>query len=635
MLQNIRDKTSGWIAYLIIGLISIPFALWGINSYLGGGEQQPAAIVDGTEISSQQLDYAYARYRDRLSSIFGGTLPAAFDDEVTLKEQVLTQIIEEQVLRAYVQDKGFRVGDQKLFENIQSMSVFQQDGRFDKEQYRAQLASQGYQPATFEQELRSSSEMQQLNQAIRASAFMLPSQIETYNDLKYQQRKLRLLTVKNEGETLTVSDKEIEDYYNEQSGRYMDSAMVKVDYIELGIDNIMQTIELSEDDLRQRYDQLADQLTTPETRTASHILITVSSTADDEEEAEAKKKILDLKSRIDEGEDFAGLAKEYSEDPGSASEGGDLGEVERGMMVKAFETALFALQPDQVSEPVKTQFGWHLVKLHEIMGGKTQTFEEARPALEEELKTEKAEIQIYDLVESLSNIGYEQPDSLLPASEQLGLKIQTTDWFSRSLGAGLASQDKFRQIAFSDDVLKNNRNSEVIELSDNRVVLMHLNSHKPATKKPLESVRESIIDTIKTNKGREQALEKGKELLAQLKQGARLDDVADKEAISIVDAGFVTRNSSTLDPQVLSTAFTLAKPSEDNPVYEGVTEVDGDYSIIEFTGVSVDAEKDPESSPEETVKALTAASADYEFQALVKSLTEQADIIRTPVTELQ
>jgi peptidyl-prolyl cis-trans isomerase D len=635
MLQNIRDKTSGWIAYVIIGLISIPFALWGINSYLGGGEQQPAAIVDGTEISSQQLDYAYARYRDRLSAIFGGTLPAAFDDEVTLKEQVLTQIIEEQVLRAYVQDKGFRVGDQKLFENIQGMAVFQQDGRFDKDQYIAQLASQGYQPATFEQELRSSSEMQQLNQAISATAFLSPTQIQIYNDLKNQQRKLRLITVENRGEALTVSDQEIEAYYNEQDGRYMDSAMVKVDYIELGIDHIMQSIELSEDDLRQRYDQLADQLTTPQIRTASHILITVNNNAEDDEDAEAKKTILDLKSRIDQGEDFSGLAREFSQDPGSAEEGGDLGEVERGMMVKSFESALFDLQPDEVSEPVKTQFGWHLIKLHEITGGTTQAFEEARSTIEGELKTERAEIQIYDLVESLSNIGYEQPDSILPASEQLGLEIQTTDWFSRSLGAGLANQDKFRQVAFSDEVLKNNRNSEVIELSDNRVVLMHLNSHKPATKKPLESVRESIIETIKRNKGREQALEKGQELLAQLRQGAKLGELADKEAISIVDPGFVSRNSTAIDPQVLSTAFTMQKPDAGSEAYEGVTEVDGDYSIIEFTDVNVSSEKDPESTEEETVEALTVASADYEFQALVKLLTEQADIIRTPVTELQ
>lgn len=635
MLQNIRDKTSGWIAYVIIGLISIPFALWGINSYLGGGAQQPAAIVNGTEITPQQLDYAYARYRDRLSQVFGGTIPAAFDNEVTLKEQVLTQMIEEQVLRSYVQDRGFRVGDQKLFENIQSMPAFQQDGRFNKELYRNQLASQGYQPAGFEQELRSSSEMRQINQALSATAFILPKQIESYNQLKNQTRKLRLLTVENKREDISVSDQEIEDYYSGNPGLFMESEMVKVDYIELGIEHIKQTIVITEDQVLQRYEQMSDQLTTPEIRTASHILLAVNTNASDEEVDQAKNKIMELKSRIDQGEDFAGLAKEFSQDPGSAAEGGDLGEVERGMMVKAFETVLFALQPGEVSDPVKTQFGWHLIKLHEISGGKKQTFEQARETIEQELRNELADIQIYDKVESLANIGYEQPDSLLPASEQLGLDIKTTDWFSRSSGKGLASQDKVRQAAFSDDVLKQNRNSEIIELTDNRVVLIHLNGHKPAKRKPLESVRESIVETIKTNKGRDQAQQQGQQLLAELQAGADLDEVAEKNSISVVDAGFITRTAASLDREVLTMAFGLEKPIENKPVFAGITEVDGDYSIVEFSAVSTRQEEGSEVASNEIVKALTSASAEYDIQALVKSLTEQADIIRIPVTELQ
>ncbi|MBT6702048.1 MAG: hypothetical protein HOB14_10335, partial [Gammaproteobacteria bacterium] len=385
MLQAIRDKTSGWIAYLIIGLISIPFALWGINSYLGGGEEQPVAIVDGDEITPRQLDYAYTRYRERLSSVFGGRIPEVFNDENTLKEQALSQIIEERVLLNYIKDNGYRVGDIKLLSNIRSMQVFQQDGKFSNELYQNQLASQGYSPASFEQELRRSQEMEQLNLAIKSTAFTVPVEVALFNDLKNQQRKLRTLTFKNKTDSIEVSEQQITDYYNEQSAQFMEPARVKLDYIELNLNTIKQGIEISEENLLERYDQLRDQLTTEELRTASHILLTVG---EDDNEDTVKLKIDDLKKRITQGEDFSTLAREFSQDPGSAQEGGDLGEVERGAMVKPFETALFSLHVNQVSEPVKTQFGWHIIKLNGLSGGDTKSFEQARAEIEEELKAD-------------------------------------------------------------------------------------------------------------------------------------------------------------------------------------------------------------------------------------------------------
>ncbi len=634
MLQSIRDKTSGWIAYLIIGLISIPFALWGINSYLGGGEQQPAAIVNGEEITQRQLDYAYARYRERLNSVFGGSLPAAFGDEIILKEQVLTQLIEERVLLEHIADQGFRVGDAKLFENIKAMAAFQENGVFNQQLYRDQLASQGYNPALFEQELRQSTEMQQLSQAINSTAFSVPVQLQRYNELQNQARQLRILTIENAAETVAVTDEAITDYYNQQSSLFMEPDRVKVDYIELSLDSVKQAVELDEEQVLQRYEQFADQLTTPEYRTASHILISVSSDASQEQEIEAKDKISALKSRIQGGEDFAKLAKEFSDDPGSAEEGGDLGEVERGMMVKPFETALFNLQVDEVSEPVKTQFGWHLIKLHEIAGGDTPSFAMAKAEIEEELRTELAESQIYDLAENLANLGYEQPDSLLPAAEQLGLTINTSDWFSRNQGSGIAEDNKIRQVAFSDDVLNQNRNSETLELEDNRIVIMHLNSHKPAERKPLELVREEIATSLKNKEGRAQAMEKGKNLLKAIQQqGKSLDNIAEETGIAVVEVGYIQRTSSALDRDVLNAAFTMAKP-DGQAVFEGLSETDGDYTLIELSDVKVEVASE-KSEGEESFKVLNDALANFEYQALIRSLTAKADISRTPVAELQ
>ncbi len=633
MLQAIRDKTSGWIAYLIIGLISVPFALWGINSYLGGGAEQPAAIVDGEEITSRQLDFAYTRYRERLASVFGGRIPEAFNDENTLKEQSLSQIIDEKVLENYIQDKGYRVGDARVLENIRSMQVFQQDGKFNKEQYQNQLASQGYSAALFEQELRRSQEMEQLNLAIRTSAFMIPVELEQFNNLKNQQRKLRTLTFKNQPDSIEVSDAQVSDYYNEQSAGFMDPAKVKLDYIELSLSSIKKSIEISEDKIQERYEQLRDQLTTAELRTASHILLTVG---EGDNEDEVKNKINDLKNRISQGEDFSTLAREFSQDPGSAEDGGDLGEVERGSMVKPFETALFDLHVNQVSEPVKTKFGWHIIKLNGLSGGETQSFEQARNEIEQELKSDLAESQIYDLAENLASIGYEEPDSLFSASEQLDLKIQTTDWFTQDRGEGLAGQQKIRQIAFSDDVLNQNRNSETIELDDNRIVIVHLNEHKPAAKKSLESVTDSIIKTLKKKAGRELAKTEGEKVLTDLQQGDNtLDKAASNFSLEVADLGFVDRSNTTVKRDVLNAAFTLSKPVDNKVVFEAVAEISGDYTIIEFSAVQAgeeDAAADEKDSP---IKTLTDSRANYEYQAIIRSLTGQAEIIRTSVKDLQ
>jgi len=633
MLQAIREKTSGWIAYLIIALISVPFALWGINSYLGGGAEKPAAVVNGDEITPRQLDAAYARYRDQLASIFGGRIPPSLNDENALKEQALSQIIEQKVLANYIKDKGYRIGDKKLFEIIQSMQVFQENGKFNRQTYQHQLSSQGYSPAYFEQELRQSTEMQQLNQAIKASAFSVPTQLEKLNQLQNEERKISVLTFKNQAKTIAVSDQEITDFYDKNAALYMAPEKVKVDFIELSLEKMSKGIEISEEQIRDKYEQMLEQLTTPETRKASHILLTVKNEGDDEA---VKKKLLELKKRIEDGENFATIAKKFSQDPGSASDGGGLGDIERGDMVPPFEEVLFSMKPGELSDPVKTQFGWHIIKLISIKGGGTKTLEQARSEIEQELKTEKAESQIYDLAENLASIAYEEPDSLQPAADQLDLKLETSDWFTRTQGAGIAAEDKVRQAAFSDEVLGQKINSELIELSDNRVVIIHLKDHQPATRKPLSEVRDLIIAEIKKKKGRELAEAEGKKALEQLRAGKKaLADFSQAASVELNDAGYVNRKDNKLTKELINAAFVMSRPVDGKPVYDGVSQVNGDYSIIELSDVRIAASAEDKKSDEDIAAKLNGAKANYEYQALIKTLTEKAKIIRTPVKDLQ
>ncbi|MDH3857443.1 MAG: peptidyl-prolyl cis-trans isomerase, partial [Gammaproteobacteria bacterium] len=314
----------------------------------------------------------------------------------------------------------------------------------------------------------------------------------------------------------------------------------------------------------------------------------------------------------------------------SADSGGDLGEIERGVMVQPFEAALFSMQVDQLSEPVKTAFGWHLIKLRSISGGETQSFESLKASLEDEIKTELAEIQIYDLVENLANLVYEQSDSLLPAAEQLDLSVQTSDWFDRSAGEGIAVEPKIRQVAFSPEVLTQGLNSEAIELGNDRVVFLRLHQREPSIPQPLEQVRETIKTELVKIKARELSLKAGTDALAELEGGKSLDDLAREWSSTISDLGFIQRNQSGVDAAVLNRAFSMRKPDQ-GKVYDGLSKSSGDYVMLELSAVvSSDTVAD-----DEALDGLVEGLGNLEYQAVLKILTSRADITRTPPEDLE
>jgi len=626
MLQAIRDKVTGWIAYGIIFLISVPFALWGVNSYLGGGEVPPAATVNGEEITQPALDRAYANYRQRLAQLFGGSIPETLGSELMLREQVLGQLVEEAALRQYTQKQRYRIGDEELNSVIRGMDVFQRDGQFDTDTYQAQLRSLGYSPPGFEEELRRSGAMEQLQSGILATAFTTPVLEKQFTDLKNQSRKIRSLAYSVDKTAIQPDADEIEQHYLSHTDRYRTAEEVRIDYIELSLDGIKQGIEVSADDVYARYQENKATYTSEEIRDTSHILITVNG---DEDAAPALARITEIRERIVNGESFADLARELSEDPGSASEGGSLGEVERGVMVPTFEAALFSMEVDQLSQPVKTPFGWHLIKLDSISGGEIQSFETVKSTLQDEIRTQLAEGQIYDLVENVANIVYEQSDSLLAAAEQLDLTVQTSDWFDRLSGQGIAVEPKVRQMAFSAEVLQQGLNSEAIELDNERVVFIRLNQLRPATEKPLDQVQELIKSELVTIKAREQSLKSGMAALAELNAGKTLDDLAVEWSASIRDHGFVERNQSEIDGAILRRTFSMPKP-EQGPVFEGLSVADGNYAIIELSAVlSNDGNVDSKALDE-----LKQARAGAEYQAALKLLTDRAEVVRMPLQDL-
>jgi peptidyl-prolyl cis-trans isomerase D len=624
MLQAIRDKVTGWIAYGIIFLISVPFALWGVNSYLGGGEVLPAATVNGEEIGVREFDQAYSNYRQRLAQLFGGSIPAALGNENVLRAQVLDQLIEDAALRQYIEAHHYRIGDEALGQRVRGMEEFQRDGQFDPEVYRQQLRSIGLSPVGFEERLRISGAMEQFQNGIRETAFVTPVTRKQFSSLQNQTRKIRSLTYRPDPSSMEVDDAEIEQYYLSNTERYMTPEQVKIDYIELSLDTIKQAIEVDESEIEARYRENLEAYTTPEFREASHILITVDEETDD---ATALQQISDIRARIENGESFEALAKEFSQDPGSASDGGNLGEIGRGDMVPTFEAALFALQPNELSEPVKTGFGWHLIQLHSISGGVSQPYDSVKAELEDEIKSERAEVQIYELVERVANVVYEQSDSLEPAAEQFDLPLRSSDWFDRFNGSGIAAQAAIRELAFSDEIKQQAVNSEAIQLDDERVVFIRLNDSRPAQTQPLDQVKDRVRAELISQKQSERSLRAGNEALEGLRSGKSLEDLAEEWSMPVIDHGFVGRAQADVDAEILRRVFSMPKP-EQGLVYDGLSQNGGEYVIIELSAVLSNDEA------QENGENLLQARAGVDYMSALKYLGARADVVRTPLEEI-
>jgi len=624
MLQAIRDKVTGWIAYGIIFLISVPFALWGVNSYLGGGEVLPAATVNGEEIGVREFDQAYSNYRQRLTQLFGGSIPELLGDENVLRAQVLDQLIEDAALRQYIETQHYRIGDEALARQVRGMQEFQRDGQFDPEVYQQQLRSIGLSPLGFEQRLRINGAVEQFQNGIRETAFVTPMTRKQFSGLQNQTRKIRTLTYQLDPSSVQVDDAEIEQYYLSNTERYMTPEQVKIDYIELSLDSVKQGIEVDESEIEARYHDNLAAYTTPEFREASHILITIDEETDD---ASALQQINDIRTRIQNGESFEALAKEFSQDPGSAADGGNLGEIGRGDMVPTFESALFALQPNELSEPVKTGFGWHLIQLHSISGGESQSYESVKAALADEIKSEKAEVQIYELIERVANVAYEQSDSLLPVAEQFDIRLHTSDWFDRFSGSGVAAQASIRELAFSDEIKQQGVNSEAIQLDDERVVFIRLNDSRPAQTQSLEQVKDRVRTELISQKLSERSLVAGNEALAGLRSGKSLEELAEEWSSPVIDHGFVARGQADVDAEILRRGFSMAKP-EQGLVFDGLSQNGGEYVIIELSAVLSNDE-----APE-NADTLLQARAGVDYMSILKYIGARADVVRTPLDEI-
>ena len=580
MLQSIRDKAQGWIAYVIVGLISIPFALWGIHEYTGGGSEPAVAKVGDAEITRRAVDINLNNYRTRLAQQFGGRVPDIFTDEV-LRAQVLESLINEELLNQKTAELHIRAGDQMVSDEISSIEAFQRNGQFDTEAYKQALSMSGRSSVAFEEQIRASLGSEILRTAVSATEPVTDAEIDTLLKLRNQKRVASWVTVEAASvqDIPEVTDAEIEEYYNQNREQFPKPEQVRLEYVELNLDSIADTVSIDDAEVRAFYDdaEKQKQFISEEQRGIRHILVKVDDNRSDEDARKEAERIL---AELTAGADFAELAIASSGDTGSAARGGDLGLVKRGIMVKPFEDAAFALEKDQISEPVRSRFGYHIIQVTAIEGGELQPFEEVREQIARELKRQEAETLFADKYDQLGNLAYATPDSLKPAAEALGLELRQSDWVPKTDGIGQLSNPKIISTVFAPDALERRFNSDIIELSVDDYIVARVIDYEPRSIKPLEEVSSVIRGTLEADKRSNIVADKAGELLDRIRGGASVEAVAEEAGFSVEKEREIGRNEEGVPAAVRQKVFSMSRPAGESVSWESVELASGSYAVI-------------------------------------------------------
>ncbi len=622
MLNFIRVHAQGWIAWFIVGLISIPFALWGVNSYLTGPSSTVIAKINGEEVLQSEYQQALQQYRDQMRAKLGEKFDPEVFDKFEIKQAVLNGIVDKKLLRMASHDIGQRVSNKSILNNIRTTPAFQKEGQFDSNTYNRLLARSGLTPSRFEAQLRSDMLSQEISSNVQQSSILGDYLLNDMSRLENQVREVAygVIYIKDQAKSIEINDIAVRDYYEKHAGSYLAPEQMVVDYIELSVEDLSKDIEVDEAKLQQFYSDNKSQFISPEQRQISHILI-------DQDEKQALETLAIIKARLDKGEEFSSLAAEFSQDPGSSENGGDLGLFQRKTIEPAFESAVFdKMKEGEISAPIKTEFGYHLLKVTKVQAGEGKSYDDARQDIEKMYRQQQAEELFYEKAQLLADLSYENPDDLQIASEELGLEIKTSPSFTRGGGSGIASEKKVLKAAFNDDVLVNDLNSAVIELSKTHMLVLHKNKYTQSSQLPFESVAPSIREQLRYQLAREQSQKEGEAIIEKLKAGEQPSSLF-KEG-SWQSGQLVNRTSTTVNRQIVKQAFSSPR-SDKTDQYSGFTADNGNYIVVQVSAV-LEGDAIPDEYPQkgkDQLKAyLTATYSDSELRAFIASLKESADI---------
>ncbi|MCF4998202.1 peptidylprolyl isomerase [Pseudomonas syringae] len=617
MLQNIRDNSQGWIAKTIIGVIVVLMALTGFDAiFQAASHTNEAAQVNGDEISQNELSQAVDMQRRQLMQQLGKDFDASLLDEKMLRESALKGLIDRKLLLQGAENSKFAFSEGALDQVILQTPEFQVDGKFNSDRFDQVIRQLGYSRMQFRQMLAQEMLIGQLRAGIGGSGFVTDAQVLAFARLEKQTRDFATLNVKADPSAVKLTDEEVKAYYDEHATEFMTPDQVVIDYLELKKASFFDQVSVKDEDLQAAYQKEIANLS--EQRRAAHILIEVN---DKTTEAQAKAKIEEIQARLAKGEKFEALAKEFSQDPGSANNGGDLGFAGPGVYDPAFEKALYALSKDQVSEPIRTDFGIHLIKLLGVEAPEVPTFESLKAKLTHDAKTQQVEQRFVEASKQLEDSAFESSDLAQPAQD-LKLTVHTSKPFGREGGEGVTANRAVVTAAFSTEVLDEGANSAAIELDPETIVVLRAKEHLKPAQLPLESVDASIRAQLTKEHASAAAKTKAEQMIATLRDGKAVDG----QSWKVTEAA--TRAQEGVDPAVLQALFRMPKPAaKDKPTFSSVTLADGSLMIVRLNGVNEAAAPTDEEKAQYR-RFLASRVGQQDFAAFRKQLEAQAEIER-------
>ncbi len=618
MLDAIRKHTTGWMAKAILALITVPFALFGIDSYLNqAGSNVAVAKVNGNKISIQEYGNAIENVRNRMQA--DGKVDATMLDSPQLKQSVLDGLITRRLVNAEINKSNFKISDEQLSQHILGMPEFQDGGKFSEEIYQKTLAQNKLTATKFENEQRNNLLTQQARDGLAALVFVPKSIAAQTLQFAHQQREVSAAEIKTAQylSQVKVTPEQIKAYYDLHKDKFVVPEQVKLEFALLSAASLVAQMKVNDAEVKEFYDANTAKFQNDEQRHASHILIGIGG-GTNKDKAAAKEKAAGILAELKKNPKiFAELAKKYSQDP-SGAKGGDLGTFGRGAMVKPFDDAVFSMKVGQMSDLVESEFGYHIIRLDGISGQNT-SFDSLKLQIKGELSWQKAQAKYAELADDFSNTVYEQSGSLKPAADKFGLQLQTSGWLSRDDGAKFFKNEKLMNAAFSDAALKEKRNTEAIEISPNNMVSARVIDHKDSAPRSFDEVKAGIEAVLKLEQAVKLATDKGIADLAKLKAG---DAGKDLEWIPPVMVD--RKNAQGLTDIVMSQVFKM--DASKLPAYAGFVNGKSSYTIVKILSVSDALAKDDEAKKTAEAELQAAVAAEY-VSAYGESLKAKSDVV--------
>jgi peptidyl-prolyl cis-trans isomerase D len=632
MLQIIRDRMTGAVLWIVIGTICLPFAFWGVERFETGGTDPVIVKVGDSKITQSQFRNEFEGAYRQLEQQMGPAFDASKIDQAAMREKVLKDMIDKVLLKQYARSAGYRIDDAGLRAYLESVPYFQDNnGQFSADRYKSVLAGALHTtPEVFEADRRDKLPVEQLHQAVLESAFVTPAQTSARWRLSKQQRVFSYVRFDQARylPTVQVSDDQVKQRYEQNKGAYQAPERIKLAYLELSLDDMPKTAPPADSVLREIYDSRKTTLfSAPEERRASHILVAFGA-----DKAAAQAKAQGLYAKLKAGADFAALAKQNSDDPGSRDKGGDLGWIKHGVTVPKFEAALFAMdKPGTLTEPVETQFGYHLIRLDEIKPAQVKAFED--PAVHQQLvdlwQQKDAVKNFQDQWSKLESLAFENASSLDPAAKALGLQVRNTDWITRKGGTDIAANPAVLTAAFSSEVVQDGENSKPISLDPRHVVVVRKAQYEAPRQLGLNEVGEQIRGDLKAEAAKAKAKAEADALLKSLEGGASFEATVKAAGVTVTSPGATARDNKALDAGMLDVLFKMPRPASAKPGYAEAAFANGDVAVLALSAVD-----DPvvQSADEAAIKQdsmkLRSMLAGAEYGAFRKQIEKHISVQR-------